>query len=91
MFKGSVKWFNLEKGYGFISTNEPEGDFFFHYSALQMDGFKKIDVAATVQSRFHLSTSRNLSLTFETANATQALPYFASNSARVPPRLRFHR
>ncbi|MCR5625547.1 MAG: cold shock domain-containing protein [Lachnospiraceae bacterium] len=40
--KGTVKWFNAKKGYGFIS-DEAGNDVFVHFSALQMDGFKVLD------------------------------------------------
>lgn len=42
MVTGKVKWFNAEKGYGFITTNEGK-DVFVHYSAIQIDGFKTLD------------------------------------------------
>ena len=41
MKKGTVKWFNVRKGYGFI-TGEDGNDVFVHYSDLAMDGFKKL-------------------------------------------------
>ena len=41
MNKGTVKWFNAEKGYGFISQ-ESGDDVFVHFSALDMDGFKEL-------------------------------------------------
>ena len=41
MQQGTVKWFNVKKGYGFLSDAEGN-DVFVHYSALQMDGFKEL-------------------------------------------------
>ena len=39
--KGKVKWFNNEKGYGFIEYKENE-DIFVHYSAIKQDGYKTL-------------------------------------------------
>lgn len=47
MNKGTVKWFNNQKGYGFIS-DEAGNDVFVHYSGLVMDGFKSLDEGANV-------------------------------------------
>lgn len=46
--KGTVKWFNTKKGFGFISDEEGN-DVFVHFSALQMDGFKVLDEGDEVE------------------------------------------
>ena len=46
--QGTVKWFNSEKGYGFIATDGGP-DVFVHYSAIEMDGFKTLMEGDRVQ------------------------------------------
>jgi CspA family cold shock protein len=48
MAAGTVKWFNAEKGYGFISREEGP-DVFVHYSAIQMDGYRSLEEGQHVQ------------------------------------------
>lgn len=48
MNKGTVKWFNNQKGYGFI-TGEDGNDVFVHYSGLNMEGFKSLEEGASVE------------------------------------------
>ena len=46
--QGTVKWFNGDKGFGFISQENGD-DLFVHYSEIQSDGFRTLDEGATVE------------------------------------------
>jgi len=48
MKNGIVKWFNAEKGFGFISI-EGEDDVFVHFSAINSDGYKTLEEGQEVQ------------------------------------------
>jgi CspA family cold shock protein len=48
MATGTVKWFNDEKGFGFITPDEQGTDLFVHHSAIQGDGFRSLAEGARV-------------------------------------------
>ncbi|MFS8543866.1 MAG: cold-shock protein [Limnochordales bacterium] len=43
MLQGTVKWFNAEKGYGFIQPDSGEGDVFVHFTAINAEGFRTLE------------------------------------------------
>jgi cold shock protein len=46
---GTVKWFNQEKGFGFITPEDGQKDCFVHFSAIQGNGFKTLDEGERVE------------------------------------------
>ena len=47
--KGTVKWFNAAKGYGFIQRQSGGDDVFVHFSAIQMNGYRSLDEGVEVE------------------------------------------
>lgn len=46
---GTVKWFNAEKGFGFIAQPDGGGDVFVHHSAIQMSGYRSLEEGQKVE------------------------------------------
>ncbi|PZR52913.1 cold-shock protein [Xylanimonas oleitrophica] len=49
MATGTVKWFNAEKGYGFIAPEDGSQDVFAHYSAIQSSGYRSLEEGQRVE------------------------------------------
>lgn len=49
MLTGTVKWFNNNKGYGFVIAENSTEEVFAHYSSIQMDGYKSLKAGQSVQ------------------------------------------
>lgn len=69
--EGVVKWFNAEKGFGFIKREEGETDVFVHHSAISMEGYRKLDEGDVVE--FIIVEGRKGSQASEVTIVRQAL------------------
>ena len=49
MATGTVKWFNSDKGYGFIAPDDGSADLFAHFSAIQASGHRNLEEAQKVE------------------------------------------
>ncbi len=49
MAQGTVKWFNGEKGFGFIAPSDGSADLFVHYSEIQGSGFRNLEENQAVE------------------------------------------
>lgn len=49
MATGTVKWFNVDKGYGFIQPDDGSADVFAHFSAINSSGYRSLDEGDQVE------------------------------------------
>lgn len=59
MKNATVKWFNAQKGYGFLTDSETKEDVFCHYSQLQMDGFRTLHENDMVEYEIGLGAGKD--------------------------------
>ena len=59
MNKGTVKWFNAQKGYGFITDEASGKDVFVHFSGINSDGYKTLDEGANVTFDIEVDEAKN--------------------------------
>lgn len=88
--KGTVKWFNNAKGYGFILSEANQEDIFAHYSAIEMDGYKSLKAGQQVlfevqfgEKGVHAAHIRPLEPELATAPAAVARAVIAPAPARM--------
>ena len=64
---GKVKWFNCEKGYGFITDDQGQGDIFVHFSGINGNGYKSLEegqkVSFEVENDARSNKSRAVNVT----------------------------
>ena len=82
MSKGSVKWFNRAKGYGFIITEENPQELFAHYSAISMPGYKSLVDGEAVE--FDIEQS-DKGLQAKNIRRLQATEEATANAAPIAP------
>ena len=69
MLKGTVKWFNSQKGYGFIEPEDGSGDAFVHISAIEKAGLSTLNEGQKVE--FELVEGRNGKVAAENISASE--------------------
>ena len=72
MMKGHVKWFNNDKGYGFIGYR-PNEDIFVHYSAIELDGYKTLSEGQLVEFKLIETSKGYQAINVKLLNANTAI------------------
>lgn len=98
LLKGTVKWFNNSKGYGFVVADNSTEELFAHYSSIQMEGYKSLKAGQAVQfetrqgpkgiNAVNISIARacqqNRALTPGRAHSGRVWPLAASSPGKQP-------
>ncbi len=82
MAQGTVKWFNAEKGFGFIEQADGGPDVFVHYSAIDSDGYKSLDENQTVE--FEITRNRDRRTSSSRLSVNVLLCWFLSSLSDIP-------
>jgi cold shock protein len=87
--QATVKWFNAEKGYGFVALSDGSGDVFLHVNALQAAGFQAVNPGATLNIRVgqgQKGRQVDQVLSVDESTATAAPPRRSGGFQPRPPR-----
>ena len=68
MHEGTVKWFDSKKGYGFVSNESDDKDYFVHFSEIQTEGFKTLEEGQKVEFEIGEGTKGEVAKNVKTVN-----------------------
>ena len=84
MAQGTVKWFNEEKGYGFITPNDGSEDLFVHHTGIVGSGFKSLEEGASVSYEVTQGRKGMQAVNVSTGSTDRPGSVGTEDSLRVP-------